>query len=675
MIKERKTDPLTFSVMGAQLDAIVREMTLIMTYTGRSTIFNCCHDFSVTIASGGEKAEDIRVLSMYAGLPLHCIGIELAVRPILELYEKDDIREGDMFLNNCAYYGGSHHADYTTMSPIFFEGEIMFWAVVRCHQNDIGYHQPDTYAPFCKDIYEEGPNFPVVRIQRDYKAIQDWVRFFQINIRYPEQMWGDHMAQAGGIRIGERRLREFCQKHGKEKVKLFVEEWLDYSEALMVDKIRRLGKTTRWGLIFTDPFDFRPDGIPIVMKIETDPDEAMITVDLTENVDNVPAGINTTEQSGQSGVCSGLGPTVAGGDIPMNAGMWRRVRFKLREGCIVGIPRFPTSCACGTSCLPPLMSDLAARIISDIDPKLGASGCSGSDAAEAVLGGRNPRRNYEPYGHEFFAGGVAGPSTEGYDGWPYWLNSICSGTMKTEPIELIEMRDPHFVMELRVLKDSAGPGQWRGGPGWIRRVRLVKDTPPVSIAAFGDTSVFPPPGAQGGKYAIPNVHWLEDLETGKVKEIWPQKSLNYLHEGEVWGVISSGGAGYGDPLRRDAERVRSDVMNDFVSLESARDDYGVVLKPHPTKIYEVDYEGTKKLRGELASKKTNEPAKGDYSRIMESKEEIEQIIEEAYERVREWKAKGKPIEGPFADLGPSTLPMIVKEAGLEDWSQALPPGV
>ncbi|MDH5696504.1 MAG: hydantoinase B/oxoprolinase family protein, partial [Dehalococcoidia bacterium] len=162
MLEERKLDPLTFSVVGAQLDAIVREMTLIMTYTGRSAIFNCCHDFSVTIASGGEKPEDIQVLSMFCGLPDHAIGVELAVRPILELYEKDDIREGDMFLNNCAYYGGSHHADYTLMSPVFFKDEVMFWAIVRCHQNDCGYHEPDTYAPFCKDIYEEGPNFPVV---------------------------------------------------------------------------------------------------------------------------------------------------------------------------------------------------------------------------------------------------------------------------------------------------------------------------------------------------------------------------------------------------------------------------------------------------------------------------------------------------------------------------------
>ena len=334
-----KKDPFLLAIMANKMDSVVRQMTLSIYYTARSSILNTCHDFSTAVLTGG-TAEQIRVLSMYAGVPLHCVTSIDSVQPILELYP-GDIREGDAFFNNSPYYGNTHHVDFTIMVPVFYEGEVMFWTLMRCHQGDCGMHVPDTFDPYAKDVYEEGPHLPVVRLQRDFKDNQEWIRFFKNNIRYPSVWYGDYLAQMSGVRTGEKLLKEFCQKYGKELVKAFVEEWFDYTERRVIDQIRKMPKGTWTTRIIADSLDYAPEGIPLVFEITIDPDEAMITVDATKCPDAVPGGINTTKSTAMGGMATGLIPSIAH-DIPFNDGFFKRFKFKMREGSVYGIPIFPT---------------------------------------------------------------------------------------------------------------------------------------------------------------------------------------------------------------------------------------------------------------------------------------------------------------------------------------------
>lgn len=591
-----KEDPFLLSIMASKMDSIVSQMTLSIYYTARSAILNTCHDFSTAILTGG-TVDQIRVLSMYAGVPLHCVTSLNSIQPILKLYP-GDIRKGDAFFNNSPYYGNTHHADYTIMVPVFYEDEIMFWTLLRCHQNDVGMPVPDTYNPYAKDVYEEGPHLPVVRLQRDYKNNEEWIRFFRNNIRYPDLWYGDYLAQMGGVRKGEELLEEYCQKYGKEVVKAFIEEWIDYTERRVIDKIRELPKGTWHAEIMCDPLSFAPDGIPLQFDITIDPDEAIISVDATKNIDALPGGINTTESTASGGIATGIIPSLAH-DIPFNSGFFRRFRFKLREGSVYGIPVFPTATSTGTTYCAERAVNVMRVVFTDILLDRGASEGGYISPGASVVQGNDFRHGNTSYGHGMFMSMSGGPATKDTDGWPLWLSSVGMGAIIAESVEMSEQRIPHFYKANEILPDSAGPGQWRGGIGTYNILHPLHTR--LSIASFGEAEIFPPAGVAGGFHSISNEHWVLDTKTGKPKKHFPLCSLNYCEEDEDWLVISQGGGGFGDPLDRDPERVSKDARNGFISIESAMDDYGVVLKID-TELYDVDYEATGKQRAKLRKK-------------------------------------------------------------------------
>ncbi|MBA7694846.1 hypothetical protein ES703_103461 [subsurface metagenome] len=180
------------------------------------------------------------------------------------------------------------------------------------------------------------------------------------------------------------------------------------------------------------------------------------------------------------------------------------------------------------------------------------------------------------------------------------MSLVCMGAIIGESVEMDEQRLPHLHKgNEMLLPDSTGPGQWRGGMGTYNILHPLHTR--ISIADYQDAEVFPPRGVLGGYHSIPNEHWILDTKTGKPKKRLPHCALNYCEEDEDWLQISQGGAGFGNPLDRDPERVRRDARNDLISLKSARDDYGVVLKTD-TELYDVDYEATEKLRAELRKK-------------------------------------------------------------------------
>ena len=175
--------------------------------------------------------------------------------------------------------------------PVIWEGVHLFTAAAKAHQADCGNSQPTTYMPYARDVYEEGSLiFPAVRVQRDYKDIDDIIRMCRRRIRVPEQWYGDYLAMLGAARIGEARLKELCEKYGRETLSAFVEEWFDYSENRIAHVISNMRKGVIVGSGCHDPFGPAPDGIPINVTVTVDPDAGMIEIDLTDNIDCLPGG-------------------------------------------------------------------------------------------------------------------------------------------------------------------------------------------------------------------------------------------------------------------------------------------------------------------------------------------------------------------------------------------------
>ena len=203
-------DPVLLAVIANRLDSIVREMENTLLRSGRSAVLNMARDFSCALITG-----DNRLLASAEGLPVHVIGMEFLAEAVTDLH--DDLADGDAFLHNDPYLGNTHPGRPRHPRAGLLGGTHVFTAAAKAHQADCGNAQPTTYMPYARDVYEEGSLiFPAVRVQRDYRDIDDIIRMCRRRIRVPDQWYGDYLAMVGAARIGEARLKELCAKYGRE---------------------------------------------------------------------------------------------------------------------------------------------------------------------------------------------------------------------------------------------------------------------------------------------------------------------------------------------------------------------------------------------------------------------------------------------------------------------------
>lgn len=560
-------DPILLAVIANRLDTIVREMENTLLRTGRSAVLNMARDFSCALITG-----DNRLLASAEGLPVHVIGMEYVAEAVTDLH--DDIRDGDAFLHNDPYLGNTHPADHVILVPVIVDGVHLFTAAAKAHQADCGNANPTTYMPFARDVYEEGSLiFPAVRVQRDRKDIDDVIRMCRQRIRVPEQWYGDYLAMIGSARIGEARLKDLVARHGIETMRQFIEEWFDYSERRVAHVISEMPKGTITGHGRHDPFGPLPDGIPINVTVSIDPDAGMIDIDLTDNIDCVPAGVNESRACATNNVMTGVFNSIDP-DIPHNAGTFRRIRVRLRENCVVGIPRFPHSCSVATTNVGERLVVTTQKAFADAWDGYGlAEGACGIGPGFAVVSGKDWRKTNDPYVNQKFLGSQGGPAGPEIDGWVTYGNSVTNGLMFRDSVEIDEQKYPIRVKEIRVRQDSEGAGRRRGAPGFDVAYGPKHDV----MRAFyvTDGYRFPPRGVRGGGDGAPSLPFRVTVEGEEIS--LPPISSQDLQAGELLFHRLSGGGGYGNALDREPDRVRDDVLSGFISLERARDIYGVVF--------------------------------------------------------------------------------------------------
>ena len=286
---EERFDPLLMAVLSRRLEAIIREMSNTVMRASRSAVITNARDMSCGILT-----YDHRLICVEEAMPIHVSALELTTRPITELF--DDVKEGDAFFNNSPFHGVTHHADMTLCVPVFADGEPLFWVLSRSHHADVGAPEPTTYLPYAATLYQEGVHFPCVRIQENREDKADIVRIGLQKIRAPHVWYGDYRAQVGACRIGERRLKALVEHYGIETVRAFVEAWMDYGARRAAAAIGELPAGTWRYTCSHDPIPgVAEDGIPITAAVTIEPDEGFITVDLRDNPDCVPGGVNLSE--------------------------------------------------------------------------------------------------------------------------------------------------------------------------------------------------------------------------------------------------------------------------------------------------------------------------------------------------------------------------------------------
>jgi len=586
------TDPVEMAVISNRFDTVCRQMTNTLLRTARSAVLAVCRDFSCSIITA-----DNELLSAAEGVPVHVLGPGPMGVAMKKLHP--DLKEGDAFLHNDPYLGNTHAADHTILVPVFYEGEHVFTAVAKGHMGDCGNAVPSTYSANARDVYEEGAIiFPCVKVQQNYKDIPDIIRMGRSRIRVPDVWYGDYLAALGAARIGERGIKNLLDKYGVEKVKAFVTDWFEYSERKMIKAIQKIGSGSFVGHGRYDSFSAVPEGISLNVKVELDGEEGKVRIDLRDNPDNVDAGVNQSETTARNNAITGVFNSIDP-DVPHNAGSLRRIDVLMREGCVVGPPKFPHSCSVATTNVGDRLVNITQSAFADFAEGAGAAeGGSGLGAGNGVISGFDRRRN-TPYVNQIFIGSQGGGATSRTDGWLTALIPVAGGTLYRDSVEVVEDKYPVIVREVRVLPDTGGAGYRRGASG--SRVVYGPSHDPMQIVYLGDGHETPPRGVKGGLNGVGTAA-TKIYKSGETDQL-PNEANVMIRPGEwIVGIQASGG-GYGNPLEREVGRVLEDVYEKFVTIEAARDVYGVVLieTGDLANRLKVDESATNELRTTLAA--------------------------------------------------------------------------
>lgn len=577
-------DGLKLALLNNRFEGIARAMMNTLLRTARSAILNTARDFSCCILTEGDE-----MLAMAESLPIHVMsGPDLMAKAMKGFHPT--LRPGDAFLHNSPYHGNSHAADWSVLIPVIdAAGEHRFTVLAKAHLADCGNSVPTTYSAGARDVYEEGALiFPCVRVQDSYRDREDILRMARVRIRVPDLWYGDYLALLGAARIGERRLLEMIVELGVEALDDYAHEWFNYSEERMAAAISKLpaGKATRSSR--HDPVPGAPDGIPVNVTVSVDPEEGRIEVDLRDNVDCQPCGLNLSEATARTaammGVFSGLGAVV-----PPNAGSFRRVKVHLRENCVVGIPRHPASCSAATTDLSELTASCVVSAMAELGPGAGLAEFGRCQPPSmGVISGIDPRDG-KPYVNQLMLAATGGAGAPHADGWLTILGIGAAGFLLRDSVEIDEMKYPIVVYQQEIIQDSEGAGQYRGAPG--AHVEYGPLSAPVDVVYLSDGTETPVRGVQGGSGGTRARQHKRDAAGESSGELGCYAQV-VLNPGERVVSMSCGGGGYGSPFARDPRRVAKDVREGWVSRARAANVYGVAIGERG----EVDAAETERLR-------------------------------------------------------------------------------
>jgi N-methylhydantoinase B len=558
------------ALLASRLDTIARKMANTLFRTARSGLINTARDLSCCIVTARHE-----LLAEAESLPSHVlVGPDIMSRAMVAFHP--DLRRGDAFLHNSPYHGNSHAADHTILVPVIDDhGVHRFTAFAKAHQADIGNAQPSSYYGTARDVYEEGALiFPAVQVQRGYRDIDDIIRLCRLRIRVPEQWYGDYLALVGAARIGERELLALGREIGWDALDDLARQWFDYAEACMVAAIRRLppGRVTRVSV--HDPFPRTPpEGVPIQVTVAVDAAAALIDVDLRDNPDTLPNGMNVTEANASAaamiGVFSGLGV-----EVPRNAGSYRRVRILLRDGCCVGGARHPACCSLSTTNLASRIGNATQSALAELADGFGlAEAGMVVPASMAVISGRDPRVDGATFMNSLFLMHTGGAAAPGCDAWLTTVHIGDLGLCYLDSVEIDELRYPLRIERRGLMPDTEGAGRYCGAPAGLVEFGPVDTEMQAWFASDGTRN--PPLGVKGGLPGGAAAQFLRRRD-GRLEPV-PACGGVRLGPGERLVAICCGGGGYGAPQDRDPRRVAHDVAEGRVTRTRAKAIYGVVL--------------------------------------------------------------------------------------------------
>jgi len=555
---KKRVDPVTVELVRNGLIAATEEMKSVLMRTSYNMIIYEALDFTVGLF---DRKGD--TLSIGLGLPMFIRGMADTVKSKIKYWGYERMEPGDILLTNDAYITGAHLNHLTFSIPIFNKGKIVAFSTCMAHWQDIG----GILNGMTFDIYSEGLQIPHVKYHERGKLNTDVRDFIRMNVRRPDRAMGDLEAQLSACRVGVKHFEAMIERHGVNEVLAAIEAIMAQSEAearLQVDSIPD-GVYEAESQMDDDGVDV---GKPVPIKVKVTVKGGEMTVDLSGVSPQVKGFYNSNAGVACAQVafkCLAL-PT----DYPINDGGFRPLKVILPPGTVVSAVH-PAPYRVWMT-YPMTVVDTIFKALAPAIPDRVIAGHH-ADLLTANINGINPRdgRLWLYLGGLIGGGWGAKSDEDGVNG------TICmnDGDTHNGPSEQVENKFPLLVHSYSLRQDSGGPGQFRGGLGTEVEVEALA---PINYMTRSDRVVNPPWGLNGGKHAKGNR--IAVRRKGGDTQIFPGGKLDTkLAKGDVYIMSSGGGGGFGDPKKRNRDALKRDVRLGYVSLDSARQDYGVEFDP------------------------------------------------------------------------------------------------
>ena len=566
------SDPFTLELFKNSLFSISDEMAVTICRTTYSGVLRDNMDFSTgfTDANGKLVAQGLTI-------PLHLGSIPTALDSVLDHF-KGDIQPGDVFIMNDPYEGGMHLPDVFIFKPIFVEGEQLAIAATISHQADIGGRVPGSNASDSTEIFQEGLRIPPIKLYMAGELNETMWRLIEKNVRIPIQVLGDMRAQLSACTIAENQFLELVDRFGLETTRFYMGEVIDHTERLARAAIRKLpdGEFAFEDWVDDDGID-RDRPIRLFCKI-TKRDDA-IRVDWAGSSDQVKGAINCT-LSFTKAVSYAAIRSVLDFDIPCNEGLFRAIDVTAPPGTVTNMV-LPAACAARGLTGFRMGDCVFGALAMMLKDEVGAASDGGNTGVS--IGGYDKSRR--PFIFVDFACGSWGgrPWGDGVQG-----NSNMFANMASQSVELIESQNPIQILRYELIPDRAGAGKYRGGVPYRRDYLFTEEEAVLQVRS--DRRRFRPYGLYGGYAGRPS---RNILNPDKEARLLDSKVTMHLRRGDVFRHELPGGGGWGDPLDRDPSNVLNDARNEYISVEGANRDYGVVID---SSTWTVDLVATRNLR-------------------------------------------------------------------------------
>jgi N-methylhydantoinase B len=554
-----KLDIVTLEVVRNVLPAIANEMSWVLQRTSHNMMIYEVRDYCCALLDA-----KCRLLSQNVGGVSHFVaGLGDVIRDGVERYGEDNFRPGDVIITNHQRVGGQHLNNILIYTPCFEDGKLFGFAATRAHWMDVGGLSTGFGGPNALDPWMEGLQLDQIKLYEAGQLDEKVWRLIRDNIRFPDASRGDLKSQIAANRLAEKRLEEVLLRYGRATVEQAIERIFDQTEAGCRAVVQELadGVYEAQSLFAGSPLD---GNRPVEIKVRVIVQGSGMTIDLTQCSPQRRAPINARTLAAPLIAYKALTmPTE-----PVNEGSFRALKVEIQEGNYM-LARHPAAMASWGRTLPTVVDTIFLALEPVLRGNLPAAHM-GVLGGPVVFIGNDPRTG-QPFVTQSIEGGGWGGRPTG-DGESASV-SVCQGDVRNAPIEKMELRWPILVRRRELRQDSGGPGQYRGGLGLETEVEgLVEGQ--WSLTDMGRRQ-YPPWGIEGGKPGAPEATLMKlPAETA----FQPVSVVRHMVPAGTRAVIATaGGGGWGDPLQRDPQLVKEDVVDGFVSVESAARDYGVVI--------------------------------------------------------------------------------------------------